>query len=177
MVRMGDTVDYVLWSDAIRRRGRVVKLDENNRIKAMMFALVPDIDYAEGYILVVDTEAIYRHVKVPGLRGTMPQRCVLLKQWFHAQVFTGPLPCEDRTCCIWCAHVCATKGKNACAVFTLGVDDEAHRCSSCSMVWHSKCARRFSDLFIKQSSFFSRSRVCHLCSHSDSHLASIAVPS
>ena len=98
-MQLGDCVDFVMWSDVRLRKGRRVQLDGHRRIKAMVWSMTPENDYSEARVLIVDTQAEYRHYRMPELRGQLAARCMTLQMWYSCKAFPGPLPLADRKRC------------------------------------------------------------------------------
>ena len=126
---------FVIWTSAIRWKGRKVSLDFRNRIVAMVPAMVPELCYEGDCVLVPDTgHRMHRMGKAH--RPPMNSWCLLIKQYFEAFRFAGPQVSKG---CIACQHADALHVDGY--VKPVPECQQSYLCCGCIRPWHNVCAQ------------------------------------
>ena len=167
---------FVRWSNVTSMQAHQVSLDRENRIKSIVFGVMPKLDCNMSEIVIKDTGVqLARERGV--LRTSMPDWCVSVAAWCSCKVFAGPaehsLEFSSSALCIVCSALPEhgktfmkhARGKAAKAMALGGLSDispsSLFRCAGCLAYWHKNCI----ELYVGGLEEITAPFVCPCCFH------------
>ncbi len=135
LVMSPEQVLFVLWTHAILKLGRRVRLDEHDRIITIIPYMVPEEHFNNFTVIVPDTGTLMVR-RTRNFRLPMTAWCLTVRHHFDSKLFAGPQP-PGRYECIVCSEARAHS-----APLHEPLEAEVFLCNGCLVPWHSACAQR-----------------------------------